>query len=122
MAGSLPSNPDDAKRLRLEMQKIARETIPELMEALRAHASEETLADILADRMGGRLGGEIVDAPAALVASGTATPPGGAPQPATGSDLAPAVNAIQAQLVLLQSSLDEIRDVAKAWAETQGLG
>lgn len=121
MGGQLPSNADDAKRLRMEMQKIARETAPELMEALRAGASENTIVDILAERMGSRLGGEIVDVPASLVAppQAQATAPAGAGDL---SALASSVAGIQAQVILIQTSLDEIRDIARAWADAQGIG
>lgn len=120
MGGQLPSNADDAKRLRMEMQKISRETAPELMEALRAGASENTIVDILAERMGTRLGGEIVDVPASLIAPPAAPP--ASPQGSDLSSLTSSVAGIQAQVILIQTSLDEIRDIARAWADAQGIG
>lgn len=111
-----PNTPDDAKRLRMELQRISRETLPELRAAFAENMPEESIVNLLASRVQGGLdagGGQLVDVPAALAAPAQSAP--AQAEAAVDAGLASSVAGIQAQLVLMARDLSDIARIAKAW-------
>lgn len=109
--------PESAKQLRREIERISREALPELRDALQRNLPEEDIVALLAARVStGLSGGEVVDVPAAAVGAVAQTENNDGQQPTI------ELGQILAQLVLLNDHMGRVREIAEAWAESNGGG
>lgn len=102
---------EDMRKLQRTIERIARETLPELRAAIEQNVDEDKLVALLAARVSGGLGGVVDLPPEAAVAS-----------PAAASDGSSDMGQVLAQVVLMNDHLNRIREIAEAWAESNGGG
>lgn len=120
----VPGNYSDAKKLRQELERIARETLPELRDALKAGADEQTLVDILTRRTEAALNVVPVDVPAAAFGGDGGQAPSTAQGSGSSDGVATAMNALTAQVIngnqILAQMLDVLVSIDEAVREGAG--
>jgi hypothetical protein len=113
----LPTNPMDAKKTRIELERIE-ELLPRIREAAREGASDQSILEML---RGGP--GELIDVPAPVAAAaGIGAAPANDGQTGPGADLAGTLTQILAEMLMLKTLLAEIRDLARDYIEAEGGG
>jgi hypothetical protein len=112
----LPTNPMDAKKTRIELERIE-ELLPRIREAAREGASDQSILEML---RGGP--GELIDVPAPVAAAaGIGAAPANDGQ-SPGVDISGTLTQILAEMLMLKTLLAEIRDLARDYIEAEGGG